>query len=253
MQQENFITTTIKGRNPVLEALRSGRPIGKILLAKNVERHSAIAQILHLAKSKNIPVEFVDRRAIDKQSESAASQGVIALTTVREYIDLDELMAIPKARNEIPFYVILDGVEDPYNLGAVLRTADATGVHGVIIREKRAVGLTAGVEKASSGAVEYVPVARVTNISQAIETLKRENIWIVGVDRGGTTPYSSVDYKPPTAIVIGGEGKGLTDLVKKKCDFLAFIPMKGKITSLNASVAAGVVMYEVLKQRTLIH
>ena len=162
---------------------------------------------------------------------------------------LDELLLIPAARDEAPFFIILDGLEDPHNLGAILRTADASGVHGVIIREKREVGLTAAVEKASAGALEYVPVARVTNISQTIEQLKKNNIWVIGIDQDGDTNYTSIDYKPATAIVIGGEGKGLSDLVKKNCDFLGFIPMRGKLSSLNASVAAGVVMFEVVRQR----
>jgi 23S rRNA (guanosine2251-2'-O)-methyltransferase len=148
-------------------------------------------------------------------------------------------------------FIILDGIEDPHNLGAILRTADATGAHGVIIRERRAVGLTPIVEKASAGALEYIPVARVANISQTIETLKKNNVWIVGIDQTGDINYTQVDYVPPTALVIGGEGQGLSNLVKKHCDFLAFIPMKGKISSLNASVATGVAMYEVVRQRLL--
>ncbi len=243
------MTNIIEGRNPVLEALRSGRPIGKIWLAKNIERHGIIAEIIHLAQSRGIPVEYAERQAIDRQCQTGANQGIMAFTIAREYADLDELLAIPGTRNEPGFYIILDGIEDPHNLGAILRTADAAGVHGVIIREKRAVGLTPIVEKASAGAVEYVPVARVTNISQTIETLKKNNIWIVGIDQSAATNYIQVDYKLPTAIVIGGEGRGLADLVKRHCDFLAYIPMKGKISSLNASVAAAVTMYEVVRQR----
>jgi 23S rRNA (guanosine2251-2'-O)-methyltransferase len=243
------MTSVLEGRNPVLEALRSGRPIGKIFLAKNVERHSAIAEIIHLAQINGVPLEYVDRLAIDRQSETGANQGVIAFTISKEYLDLDELLAISKEKNQPALYIILDGVEDPHNLGAILRTAEASGMHGVIVREKRAVGLTPTVEKASAGATEYIPISRVTNISQTIEYLKKNNIWIVGIDQAGKTNYTKIDYKTPTAIVIGGEGKGLSDLVKKHCDFLAAIPMKGKITSLNASVAAGVVMYEALKQR----
>jgi len=242
----------IEGRNPVVEALRSGRPISKILLAKNIQRHSIIAEIIHLAQINAIPVEYVERTFIERQSETGSNQGIIALTAAREYAELDELLAIPESRKETPFFIILDGVEDPHNLGAILRTAEASGVHGVIIREKRAVGLTPAVEKASAGAVEYVSVARVTNVSQTIETLKRENIWVVGIDQAGTTNYTQIDYKPATAIVVGGEGKGLSDLVKTHCDFLASIPMKGKISSLNASVAAAVVMYEVVRQRFVV-
>jgi 23S rRNA (guanosine2251-2'-O)-methyltransferase len=243
------MSSILEGRNPILEALRSGRPIGKIFLARNVERHSVIAEIIHLAQTKDIPVEYVDRLAIDRQSETGANQGVLAYTISKEYVDLDELLAISTNKNESPLYVILEGVEDPHNLGAILRTAEASGIHGVIVREKRAVGLTPTVEKASAGATEYIPISRVTNISQTIEYLKKNNIWVVGIDQTGKTNYTRIDYKTPTAIVIGGEGKGLSDLVKKHCDFLASIPMKGKISSLNASVAAGVVMYEALKQR----
>jgi 23S rRNA (guanosine2251-2'-O)-methyltransferase len=245
------MTSVLEGRNSVLEALRSGRPIGKIFLAKNVERHSVIAEIIHLAQVNGVPLEYVERLAIDRQSETAANQGVIAYTISKEYLDLDELLTITKDKNEPALFIILDGVEDPHNLGAILRTAEASGIHGVIVREKRAVGLTPTVEKASAGAIEYIPISRVTNISQTIEYLKKNNIWVVGIDQTGKTNYTRIDYKTPTAIVIGGEGKGLSDLVKKHCDFLASIPMKGKITSLNASVAAGVVMYEALKQRSL--
>jgi len=242
----------IEGRNPVLEALRSGRSINKILLSKNVERHGAIAELIHLAYTEGIPVEYVDRQAIDRLSKTGANQGVIALSSPGKYTELDELLSLPGQKNEPALFVILDGIEDPHNLGAILRTAEAAGAHGVIVRERRAVGLTSVVEKASAGALEYMPVARVTNISQAIDTLKRRNIWVTGVDQSGDTDYTAIDYKPPSAIVIGSEGKGLSQLVKKNCDFLAFIPMRGKISSLNASVAAGVVMYEIVKQRSKI-
>jgi 23S rRNA (guanosine2251-2'-O)-methyltransferase len=183
-------------------------------------------------------------------SETGASQGVIAFAAPREYAELDEILAVPMKRKEPALMVLLDGIEDPHNLGAILRTADATGVHGVIIREKRAVGLTPVVEKSSAGAIEYVPVACVANIAQTIETLKQQNIWVVGIDQSANTDYTAIDYRPPTAIVIGGEGKGLSELVKKRSDFLVSIPMKGKISSLNASVATGVILYEVLRQRS---
>jgi 23S rRNA (guanosine2251-2'-O)-methyltransferase len=241
--------TIIEGRNPVLEALRSGRPVGKIILAKNIERHGVIAEIIHLAKSRGIPLEYVERQVIDLQSQTRANQGVIAVTAAKEYAGLDELLAIPQNKKETALFIILDGIEDPHNLGAILRTADASGAHGVIIRARRAVGLTSVVEKASAGAMEYVPVARVANISQAIEILKKSGVWIVGIDQAGNMDYTQVDYRPPTAVVIGSEGQGLSDLVKKHCDFLALIPMKGKVSSLNASVAAGVILYEVVRQR----
>jgi len=239
----------IEGRNPVLEALKSGRPINKILLVKNIERHGIIADILHLAQQNGVLLEYVERQAIDRLGQSGANQGIIALTAAKDYVDLDELLAIPAQKGQTAFFIVLDGLEDPHNLGAIIRTADAAGAHGVIIRERRAVGLTSVVEKASAGALEYVPVARVTNISQTIETLKKNNVWVVGIDQAGQSDYTKIDYKPATAIVIGAEGQGLSDLVRKNCDFLAAIPMRGRIASLNASVAAAVVMYEVVKQR----
>lgn len=240
----------IEGRNPVIEALKSGRPINKILLAGNIGRHAAVAEILHLSQAKGIPVEYVARRVIDESSTTSAHQGVIAYTAAKEYVALEDLLIISRERNEPPLYCILDGIEDPQNLGAILRTAEASGIHGVIIRSRRAVGITAAVAKASAGAVEYMPVARVSNISQAMVNLKRNNVWVVGIDPTGEIDYSQVDFRLPTAIVIGSEGKGLSDLVKKRCDSLASIPMQGKITSLNASIAAALVMYEALKQRS---
>ncbi len=240
----------IEGRNPVIEALKSGRPINKILLADNIERHGAIAEILHLSQANGIPVEYVSRQAIDRLSLTAAHQGVIAYTAAKGYVTLEDLFIISKEKNEPPLYIVLDGVEDPQNLGSILRTAEASGVHGVIIRSRRAVGITPAVAKASAGAVEYVSVAQVSNISQAMVTLKRNNIWVIGIDRTGTIDYRQVDFKLPTAIVVGGEGKGLADLVRERCDSLASIPMRGKITSLNASIAAALVMYEALWQRS---
>lgn len=239
----------IAGRNPVLEALKSGRPINKIILARNIERHTLVGQILHLARQQGIPVEYVARQALDRLSTTTTHQGVIAFAAVKEYIDLDELLVISKQKNEPSLYVILDGIEDPQNLGAIIRTAEAVGVHGVVIRERRAVGLTAVVAKAAAGALEYVSVARVSNISQAIETLKKNNVWVVGIDPAGKAEYDKIDYRLPVAIVIGGEGRGVSDLVKKRCDCLASIPMRGKITSLNAAVAAALVMYEAFRQR----
>ncbi len=244
------MTDIIEGRNPVVEALKSGRPISRILLAKNIRRHGTIAEILHLSRARGIPVEYVERYTLDKQSSTLANQGVIAYAAAKEYVDLDDLFTISKERNEPPLYFVLDGIEDPHNLGAILRTGEATGVHGVIVRSRRAVGLTPAVVKASAGAVEYMPVARVANISQAVETLKKNNVWVIGIDMAGELDYSKVDFKLPSAIVIGSEGKGLSALVRKRCDLTAFIPMKGKITSLNASVAAAVVMYEAFRQRS---
>jgi 23S rRNA (guanosine2251-2'-O)-methyltransferase len=241
----------IEGRNPVIEALRAGRPISRILMDRNAQLHGAAAQIIQSAKSRRVPVELVDKQAIDRQSVTGSSQGVLAFAAVKDYVSLEELLSITCEKREPAFYLVLDGIEDPHNLGAILRTAEATGVHGVVIRERRAVGLTPAVVKASAGAVEYVPVAMVTNISQAIITLKKNSVWVTGIDMAGDQDYCHVDFKSPAAIVIGGEGKGLSDLARKRCDSIASIPMKGKVSSLNASVAAAVVMYEALRQRTL--
>jgi 23S rRNA (guanosine2251-2'-O)-methyltransferase len=240
----------IEGKNPVIELLKAGHPVNKILLADNIKPDDAVTEILRLARAKGIPVERVPRHIIDKQSITSANQGVIAYAAAKEYVSLNDLLALSAEKNEPPLYVILDGIEDPQNLGSILRTAYASGVHGVIIRERRAAGLTATVAKASAGAVWYMPVASVSSIAQAIETLKRNNLWVIGIDRSGKAEYSQMDFKSPTAIVIGSEGKGLSELVRKRCDFLAHIPMRGEITSLNASVAAALVMYEAFKQRS---
>jgi 23S rRNA (guanosine2251-2'-O)-methyltransferase len=244
------MSTQIEGRNPVLEALRGGRPLNKIMISKEIERHSAIAEILHLSKQRRIPVEYVPPESIKRLSLTGSAQGVIATAAAKEYLDIHDLIAISKQKNEPAFFIILDGLEDPHNLGAVLRTADAAGAHGVIIPERRSVGLTETVAKVSAGAVEYVPVARVVNLNNAIRTLKEESIWVIGIDEGAKRSYTQVDMKLPTAIVIGGEGKGISRLVKENCDDTASIPMKGRISSLNASVAAAIVMYEVVRQRS---
>lgn len=239
----------IEGRNPVLEALRAERPVNRILLSRNVQRHSTIAEILRRSREQGIPVEYVDEAALRKYTATGASQGVIALCAAKEYISLDDLRGVTAGKREAALYCVLDGIEDPQNLGAILRTADATGFHGVIVRARRAVGLTPAVARVSAGAIEYVPVARVANIAQSLEILKKEGVWIIGVDTRGGQDYNEVDYRMPVAIVIGGEGTGVSELVRKRCDILARIPMKGHITSLNASVAAALVMYEAFRLR----
>jgi 23S rRNA (guanosine2251-2'-O)-methyltransferase len=244
------MVSVIEGKNPVIELLKAGHPISKILLASNIKPGDAIAEILNLSRAKGIPVERVARHIIDKQSVTGANQGVIAYAAVKEYVSLEDLLALSAEKNEPPLYVILDGIEDPRNLGSILRTAYASGIHGVIIRSRRAAGLTAIVAKASAGAMWYMPVASVSSIPQVIETLKRKNLWVIGIDRSGKAEYSQMDFKSSTAIVIGSEGKGLSELVRKRCDFMAHIPMRGEITSLNASVAAALVMYEAFKQRS---
>ena len=240
----------IGGKNPVLEALKAGRPLNRIMLAKNIHNDPAVNQLVALARSKAIPVEFVERQAIERLSFGGVNQGVVAYAAAKDYVTLEELLAIPKKTGEPALFCILDGIEDPMNLGAILRTAGATGFHGVIVRSRRAVGLTPTVAKASAGAIEYVPVARVANISQTVETLKEDNIWVTGIEVAGEKDFNAVDFKLPSAIVIGGEGSGLSPLVKKHCDTVAFIPMKGKISSLNASVAAALVMHAAFRQRS---
>ncbi len=239
----------IAGRQPVLEALRAGRPVNKVLLARDVARHSIIAEILYLSRERHIPVEHVPARALADACRTATHQGVVAYVAAKEYIDLDGLAAVSCGWPDEPLYVVLDGIEDPQNLGAILRTADATGVHGVIVRSRRAAGLTAAVSRASAGAVEYVPVARVPNITNAICSLKEHGVWVVGIDASATMRYTEVDMRSSLAIVIGSEGKGISGIVRRHCDILASIPMRGRVTSLNASVAAALVMYEAFRQR----
>ncbi|TFH36178.1 MAG: 23S rRNA (guanosine(2251)-2'-O)-methyltransferase RlmB [Dehalococcoidia bacterium] len=239
----------IVGRQPVLEALRSGRPVNRVLLLQDSGRHSVVAEILHLAQVKKIPVDFVSRLALEQASGAAVHQGVLAFAASKSYVALDDLAAISREKGESPLYCLLDGIEDPQNLGAILRVSGATGTHGVVIRSRRAVGLTAAVAKASAGAIEYVPVARVSNIAYSIADLQRQNVWVVGIDGRGERLYTDIDYTVPTAIVIGGEGRGVSDLVRRKCDSLARIPMRGDISSLNASVAAALVLYEAYRQR----
>jgi len=252
-QQEDYESDNegqdiLEGRNPILEALKSDRSINKILVAKG-DREGSISQIIALAREKGIVVQEVDRHKLDSMSESHGHQGVIALAAVRNYVEVDDILEAAREKGEPPFLIILDGIKDGYNLGSILRTSDASGVHGVVIPKRRAVGLTPLVSKASAGAVEYVPVARVTNITQTVEYLKSKNIWIVGTDLSGGQPFYESDLTGPLALVIGSEGEGMSRLVSEKCDFTVKIPMKGQISSLNAAVAGAVVMYEVLKQR----
>lgn len=233
----------------MLEALKSGRPMNRILMAKNIGRHSTIGEILQLARERRVPVEYVPRDALDRAGNTPQHQGVVAYVAAHDYVSLDALIAVSNERQEAPLYCVLDGIEDPQNLGAILRCAETSGTHGVVVRARRAVGLTASVARASAGAIEYVPVARVTNIVQAVADLKERGVWVAGVDPTGETPYTEADFTTPTAFVIGAEGKGLSHLVRQRCDYLVSIPMRGHITSLNASIAAALVMYEVLRQR----
>lgn len=241
-------TEVISGRNPVLEALRAGRPARRVLLAKGV-KGKAVEAIEGLARSRAIPVEYVSRSVLDTRAGGVDHQGVLAEVSPIRYWDLPALLDSVQAQGEDPFLVLLDQVEDPHNLGAVLRCADAAGAHGVLIPERRAAGVTATVAKTSAGAVEYVPVCRVKNLARAIDELKERGIWVVGADMSGDQLHTEASLTGPLAIVIGSEGRGLRRLIAEKCDFLIRLPMFGRVNSLNASVAAGILLYEAVRQR----
>ncbi len=246
-KEKNVNQDTIEGRNPVMEALKSERPINKLIVTKG-KTEGPLNRIIAEAKKRQIPVQFVDRKKIDVMSTSDNHQGVIAYVAAYEYADLDQVLASVAAKGEKPYFIICDGISDPHNLGSILRTADATGAHGVIIPKRRAVGLTSIVAKTSAGAIEYVPVCRVSNLVRAIETLKENGAWIVGADMDGDRLHFEADMKGGIGIVVGAEGEGISRLVKEHCDFLVQIPMKGGVSSLNASVAASILMYEVVRQ-----
>ncbi len=238
----------IFGRNPVLEALRSESEINKIYVAKG-DLQGSIKEIIALAKEKGVQIQQVERAKLDKMFPKENHQGVAASIAEAEYVDWQEMVEIARRKNEDPLIIVLDELEDPHNLGAILRTADAVGAHGVVIPKRRAASLTSSVAKAAAGAVAYVPVARVSNLGQTMEAMKKAGLWIAGAAMGGTEIYKQ-DMTGPLAIVIGSEGKGLGRLVTEKCDFLISLPMHGQINSLNASVACGVILYEVLRQRS---
>lgn len=238
----------LSGKNPVLEALRAGREMNKVWIAEGVKK-AGITEIMELAKEAGIIVQFVPKNKVEQLTDGANHQGIAASVAAYRYAEIDELFELAAARNEDPFFLILDELEDPHNLGSILRTADATGVHGVIIPKRRAVGLTGVVAKTSTGAIEHVPVARVGNLAQTVEDLKKRGLWIAGTDAKGSSDYRRMDAKLPLAIIIGSEGKGMSRLLKEKCDFLYHMPMVGQVTSLNASVAAAILMYEVLRNR----
>lgn len=238
----------IEGRNAVTEALRAGTPIDKIYLARG-ETDAALGHIASTARSKGVVVVECDRRKLDGMSRTHSHQGVIALAAVREYASVDDILAAAREKGEAPLIVVCDELSDPHNLGAVIRTADAAGAHGVIIPKRRSAGLTAIVGKTSAGAVAHVPVARVPNLPALLKELKEEGVWVFGATMGGTTPLYRADLKGPAAIVIGSEGSGLGRLVEENCDFTVSIPMFGKINSLNASAAAAVLLYEAVRQR----
>lgn len=235
------------GKNPVIEALKSNREINKILIAEGSQR-GQMQQVTKLAKEANVLVQFVPKKKLD-QITDGNHQGVLAYVAAYEYAEMDDLFALAEKRNEPPFFLLLDEIEDPHNLGSIMRTADAAGAHGIIIPKRRAVGLTATVAKASTGAIEHIPVVRVTNMARTIDELKDKGVWIVGTDASGNQDYRSLDGTLPLGVVIGSEGKGMGRLIRDKCDFLVQMPMVGHVTSLNASVAAALLMYEVYRKR----
>ncbi len=244
MRYEEF---TIEGRNAVIEAFRAGKPIDKLFILDGAQ-DGPIQTIKREARKHDTIVKFVTNERLDQLSETGKHQGVIAHTAAYEYAQVEDILAAAREKNEPPFVILLDNIEDPHNLGAIIRTANLAGAHGVIIPKNRAAGLTATVAKASAGALNYTPVARVTNLSKTMEDLKKEGLWFVCADMDGTSMYQ-LDLKGAIGLVIGNEGEGVGRLVKERCDFVASIPMKGDIDSLNASVAAGVLAYEIVRQR----
>lgn len=244
---EELTPEIIGGKNPVLEALRADRDVNKIWIAEGVQK-KGIAELLQLAKENGVLVQFVPKKKIDGLTDSN-HQGIAAAVAAYNYAELDDLFEAAASRSEDPLFLILDELEDPHNLGSIMRTADAIGVHGLIIPRRRAVGLTAVVAKASTGAIEHVPVVRVNNLSQTVDDLKKRGLWIAGTDAKESADYRTMDAKLPLAVIIGSEGKGMSRILRDKCDFLYQLPMVGHVTSLNASVAASLLMYEVYRKR----
>ncbi|MCM1569923.1 MAG: 23S rRNA (guanosine(2251)-2'-O)-methyltransferase RlmB [Roseburia sp.] len=238
---------TIEGRNAVIEAFRAGKPIDKLFILDGCQ-DGPIMTIRREAKKQDTPVKFVTKERLNQMSETGKHQGVIAYAAAYQYAEVEDMLRLAGDRGEPPFLFLLDNIEDPHNLGAIIRTANLAGAHGVIIPKNRASGLTATVARSSAGALNYTPVARVTNLARTIEELKKEGLWFVCADMGGTPMYQ-LDLKGPIGLVIGNEGEGVGRLVREKCDMTAAIPMKGDIDSLNASVAAGVLAYEIVRQR----
>lgn len=244
---EESKSLVIEGRNAVLEALRSGKPMDKLYVLDGCQ-DGPIRTIVREAKKHDVILQFVTKERLNQLSETGKHQGVIAHAAAYEYAQVEDMLELAKSRGEDPFIFLLNNIEDPHNLGAIIRTANLAGAHGVIIPKRRAVGLTATVARTSAGALNYTPVARVTNLKKTVEDLKKQGLWFVCADMDGTVMYD-LDLKGPIGLVIGNEGEGVSRLMKENCDFVAGIPMKGDIDSLNASVAAGVLAYEIVRQR----
>jgi len=236
------------GRQPVLEVLKAGKPLTRIWIARGV-KGEAIAYIRKLAREQGVPVQEADAAWLDRLAEGANHQGVVAQLAAQPYVEVEDLLQRAREKGEPPFLVALDGIEDPQNLGGILRTAEAVGAHGVIITRRRSAQLTAAAARAAAGALDLVAVARVSNLAQTLEGLKQQGCWVIGASADASSLYSEADYTHPLVLVIGGEGRGLRSLTRQKCDFLVRLPMRGQISSLNASVAAGILFYEVLRQR----
>lgn len=247
MSEENLQELKIEGRNAVLEAFRSGKPMDKVFLLDGC-MDGPLKTIAREAKKHDTIINYVKKERLEQLSETGKHQGVIAMAAAYEYAKVEDILAKAEEKGEPPFILLLDGIEDPHNLGAIIRTANLAGAHGVIIPKRRAVGLTATVAKTSAGALNYTPVAKVTNLTQTMKELKEKGMWFVGADMGGETMYQ-LDLTGSIGVVIGSEGDGMSKLVKENCDFIASIPMKGDIDSLNASVAAGILAYEIVRQR----
>lgn len=246
-REQNDNTLIIEGRNAVLEAFRSGRPIDKVFILDGCQ-DGPVRTIVREAKKHDTILNFVGKERLSQLSETGKHQGVIVCAAAYEYADIEDMFKLAEKRGEDPFFILLDNIEDPHNLGAIIRTANLAGAHGVIIPKRRAVGLTAVVAKTSAGALNYTPVAKVTNLAKTMEELKERGMWFVCADMGGESMYK-LNLTGSIGLVIGSEGEGVGRLVKEKCDFIAAIPMKGEIDSLNASVAAGVLAYEIVRQR----
>lgn len=247
METEN-IQDRIEGRNAVIEALRAGRTIDKIYLAKG-DTDQTLGFIAAKARAAGVVVVETDRRKLDAMSQTRAHQGVIALCAVKEYCTVEDILAVADARGEAPFVIVCDEISDPHNLGAIIRSAECVGAHGVVISKRRSAGLTAVVDKTSAGAAEHMAVARVANLSAALTALKKRGLWVYGAAAEGTGTLWQTDLTGPMCLVIGSEGDGMSRLVREQCDFLVRIPLRGQVSSLNASTAAAVLMYEVLRQR----
>ena len=248
IEERELKSEMIEGRNAVIEALRAGRAIDKIFLAKG-DVDKTLGHIASKARAAGVVVVECDRRKLDFMSATHAHQGVIALCAVREYCTVDDILALAAERDEKPFVIVCDEISDPHNLGAIIRSAECAGAHGVVIPKRRSAGLTAIVDKASAGAAEHMLIARVPNLPAALDALKSRGLWVYGTAADGQSGLWDTDFTGPMALVIGSEGDGMGRLVRESCDFTVSLPMKGKVSSLNASAAAGIVMYEVLRQR----